>query len=182
MVDILTIDAVREQLEAIKPRHATSFTGADKKFIDRVYRRLFNKEVVNKGCNSCYKDAFVEIYCQIKKLKELPDMSAYRLKNGVVYTEPFTNHSYVGEVKDEDAERILAKYPAMIKKFARYPEDWEARCNKEAKGKRTRKPKTDAEPPKPVEGQDPQEDEQGQAQGAEPTETDAEGAKPQDNE
>lgn len=182
MVEILTIDAVREQLEAIKPRHATSFTGADKKFIDRVYRRLFNKEVSNKGCNSCYKDAFVEIYCQVKKIKELPDMSAYRLKNGVVYTEPFTNHSYVGEVKDEDAERILSKFPAMIKKFARYPEDWEARCNKEAKGKKTRKPKTEAKQPNPAEGQAPQDAEQEHTQEAEPTDAEAEGAKPQENE
>ena len=181
MVEILTIDAVRDKLEEFKARNATNFTGAEKKFIDRVYRRIFNKEVSNKGCNSCYKEAFIEIYCQVKKLKELPDMSAYRLKNGVVYTEPFTNHSYVGEVKDEDAERILSKFPAMIKKFARYPDDWEARCNKEAKGKRSRKPK-EPEQPKPVEAQAPQKAGQEQPQEENPTETDAEGAKPQDNE
>ena len=140
----LEIGGVRERLNDIKARFDLPLTGADKMFIERAYRRVFGHDVPNKksGCSNCYRDAFIVLFNQVKNMAKLPKPSDYALKNGVVYQVPFSGKAYVGDVPNEVAEGILAKFPNKISMFARYPEDWEKRVKKSAK-KAAKNDKTD---------------------------------------
>ena len=136
------VDAINERLNDIKKRFDKGFSSQDKVFIENVHQRLFGTGVKNKGCNSCYRDAFVLIVSKLKNLKNMPERSKYRLKSGAVYTEPFTGKTFIGDVKEEDAKRLLSLYPNLIDLFATYPEDWD----KPEKKSRKKSGETDTPP------------------------------------
>lgn len=125
----LKLNEVKSALEEMRPRFDAGFTGADKAYLDRVYYRLFGKEYPHKGtgCRDCYRDQYVIINAQLKKITELPNIK-YALKNGVVLAIPFTNKYISGVVAPEIAEEILRKNPQRANLFSILPEDWQKRC------------------------------------------------------
>lgn len=166
---MLEIGEVKERLAEIKGRFNLPLTGQDKAFIDRAYRRVFGHDVPNKksGCSNCYKDAFIVLFNQVKTMAKLPKPSDYALKNGVVYQVPFSGAAFVGDVPNEVAEQILAKFPNKISMFARYPEDWEKRAKKSSK-KAAKTDKTDKADEQPEPNVEQPTD--GEPTGGEPTE------------
>lgn len=113
----------------MKSRFQDGFSSSDKEFLDKLHRLLFNKEITNRGCNDCYRDAYLLISVKLKKLKEMPkNKSNYVLKAGAILFKAGDNKYYKNPLpNDEIPETYLAEDPQMISRFASYPTDWERR-------------------------------------------------------
>jgi hypothetical protein len=153
------IKEAREAMAAMEPHFKVGFSGKEREIIDYLHRLFFGAPVKKTACQSCYRDAYVLVSCRLKKENELPKRSNYELKKGIVYAPKAGVGFYAGEnIPDEVAEKWLAEFPHAIRKFARFPEDWEKRAaslndkGKEKKRKSKKEPKP-TESAAPVEGE-----------------------------
>lgn len=115
-------------LQEMESRYADGFSTLDRAFLDKVYYDLFGREITNRGCSDCYRDAYMEIKIKLKKNKAMPKKSDYMLKAGAVIS--FFGHSKAytsANLTNEVAEKYLAMNPANSKLFAELPDDWKAR-------------------------------------------------------
>lgn len=112
----------------MKSRYTDGFSTHDRTFLDKVYYALLGREITNRGCNDCYRDAYIEIKFKLKKDKAMPKKPDYRLKAGAVIS--FFGHSKAytsANLTNEVAEKYLAMNPANANLFAEMPDDWKAR-------------------------------------------------------
>lgn len=116
-------------LDDMKSRFQDGFSSSDKSVLEALHRTLFGKEIKNKACGECYKDAFVLINLELRKLKTMPKpKSNYTLKAGAMIRRPGENRAYINPLpNDEIPEKFLADFPQEIIRFAGFPPDWEAR-------------------------------------------------------
>jgi uncharacterized phage infection (PIP) family protein YhgE len=116
------------ELEEMKSRFDVGFSSLDRSKLDALYYAMFGKEITNKGCSDCYRDAYILITNKLRKDKSMPNKSDYKLKPGVViqfFGEPnfYTNPNLTNEV----AERYLALNTDNAKLFETLPDDWKDR-------------------------------------------------------
>lgn len=123
----MTIAEVRLQMQQMESHFYSGFSYLEQQFLERVNYTLFKKGISNKGCQDCYRDAFVIIRKTIKDMAELPQKSAYMLKAGVLLHKFGTSDFYILEMSEEAAENWLHENPDDITKFQRYPEDYKER-------------------------------------------------------
>ena len=115
-------------LENMKSRFNDGFSSKDRAIIDHLYFFIFGKEVTNKGCSDCYRDAYILIRTKLKTLGVMPTKSNYTLKAGAMIHPVGTSKFYTNPLpSDAVAEEFLSKFPEQIGIFASYPEDWEER-------------------------------------------------------
>ena len=112
----------------MKSRFNDGFSSKDRAIIDHLYFFIFGKEVTNKGCSDCYRDAYILIRTKLKTLGVMPTKSNYTLKAGAMIHPVGTSKFYTNPLpSDAVAEEFLSKFPEQIGIFASYPEDWEER-------------------------------------------------------
>lgn len=115
----------------MESRYNDGFSSLDRSYLDSLYYDLFGREITNKGCGDCYRDAYMEICIKLKKTKAMPKKSDFVLKAGAIIT-------FFGEAKcysnanltDEAALRFLALNPNNEKLFESLPSDWQTRLPK----------------------------------------------------
>ena len=99
-----------------------------KYLIRSIYKKVFRKEI-NETCNSCFTDAFFELYNLYKadkeKFSELFECE-YEMRYGAMLSE-FSNTETIctrNNVTNKLAEHHLRINPACIDQFEVFPEDW----------------------------------------------------------
>ena len=115
----------------MESRYNDGFSSLDRSYLDSLYYNLFGREITNKSCGDCYRDAYMEICIKLKKTKAMPKKSDFVLKAGAIIT-------FFGEAKcysnanltDEAALRFLALNPNNEKLFESLPSDWQTRLPK----------------------------------------------------
>lgn len=120
-----------QRLQEMESRYNDGFSSLDRSYLDSLYYNLFGREITNKGCGDCYRDAYMEICIKLKKTKTMPKKSDFVLKAGAIIT-------FFGEAKcysnanltDEAALRFLALNPNNEKLFESLPSDWQTRLPK----------------------------------------------------
>lgn len=127
----MTYESTMQRLQEMESRYNDSFSSLDRSYLDSLYYNLFGREITNKGCGDCYRDAYMEICIKLKKTKTMPKKSDFVLKAGAIIT-------FFGEAKcysnanltDEAALRFLALNPNNEKLFESLPSDWQTRLPK----------------------------------------------------
>ena len=110
----------------MESRYHSGFSSLDRSFLDSMYYMIFGKEITNKGCSNCYRDAYIEIYTKLKCEQKMPKKSSYQLKAGAVITffgssQAFTN----ANLTDEVAVKYLSLCEENAKMFSYLPDGWE---------------------------------------------------------
>ncbi len=127
----MTYEETIQRLQEMESRYNDGFSSLDRSYLDSLYFAFFGREITNKGCSDCYRDAYMEILIKLKKTKEMPKKSEYVLKPGAIITffgEPkcYTN----ANITDEAALRFLSQNPRNESLFEALPRDWEKRVEK----------------------------------------------------
>lgn len=118
-------------------------------FRDKELIQELHKEVLDIGfevttCSDCYRDAAIRIFTYLKKHGKMKEKREYALLNGALIQMAFGSSSLYtnANLTDEVAEEYLAIKPEKIILFAKYPEDWKARCSQRQAAKNGKKSKT----------------------------------------
>lgn len=117
------------KLSEMRSRYNAGFSPEDRKLLEMLHEKLFNKRITITGCADCYRDAYIIIINKLKKLGSMPTPSAYVLKRGAMLYDADNNNHYVSDIPTEVAERLLLQAPERIKLFQSYPKNWELRLS-----------------------------------------------------
>lgn len=114
----------------MESRYHSGFSSLDRSFLDSMYYMIFGKEITNKGCSNCFRDAYIEIYSKLKREQKMPKKSSYQLKAGAVITffgssQAFTN----ANLTDEVAVKYLSLCDDNAKMFSYLPDGWETQVS-----------------------------------------------------
>lgn len=123
-------DSTILRLREMESRYHSGFSSLDRSFLDSMYYMIFGKEITNKGCSNCYRDAYIEIYSKLKREQKMPKKSSYQLKAGAVITffgssQAFTN----ANLTDEVAVKYLSLCDDNAKMFSYLPDGWETQVS-----------------------------------------------------
>ncbi len=125
---MMTYEEATQRISEMKSRYDDGFSSQDRTYLDSLYFALFGKEITNKGCSNCYRDAFIEISIKLKKIKTMPKKSEFILKAGAVITFFGEQKCYTNaNMTDEAALRFLALNPNNERLFEKLPEGWRNR-------------------------------------------------------
>lgn len=117
-------------LQKMESRYTDGFSSLDRSFLDKLYYRLYGREISNRGCSDCYRDAYMEIRIKLKRDQAMPKISNYKLKAGAVISFFGESVAYTNaNLTDEVAERYLAKNANNASMFAELPDGWKDRVN-----------------------------------------------------
>lgn len=146
----MTYEEAMQRLSEMESRFDDGFSSLDRMCLDSLYFTLFGKEITNKGCSNCYRDAFIEISVKLKKTKAMPKKSEYVLKPGAIITFFGERQCYTNaNMTDEAALRFLSQNPLNESLFEKLPADWKDRivapANQTAEVSETEKDKRIAE-------------------------------------
>lgn len=127
----MTYEETMTRLKEMKSRYQDGFSSLDRSLLDSLYFNIFGREITNRGCSDCYRDAYMEILIYLKRNKAMPKKSDFVLKPGAIITffgEPkcYSN----ANITDEAALRFLAMNPSNEKLFEHLPEGWKSRLPK----------------------------------------------------
>lgn len=127
----MTYEETMTRLKEMESRYQDGFSSLDRSLLDSLYFNIFGREITNRGCSDCYRDAYMEILIYLKRNKAMPKKSDFVLKAGAIITffgEPkcYSN----ANITDEAALRFLALNPANEKLFEHLPEGWKSRLPK----------------------------------------------------
>lgn len=124
----MTYEETITRLKEMESRYQDGFSSLDRSLLDSLYFNIFGREITNRGCSDCYRDAYMEILIYLKRTKAMPKKSDFVLKPGAIITffgEPkcYSN----ANITDEAALRFLALNPSNEKLFESLPADWKSR-------------------------------------------------------
>ena len=127
----MTYEETMTRLKEMESRYQDGFSSLDRSLLDSLYFNIFGREITNRGCSDCYRDAYMEILIYLKRNKAMPKKSDFVLKPGAIITffgEPkcYSN----ANITDEAALRFLAINPSNEKLFEHLPEGWRSRLPK----------------------------------------------------
>lgn len=127
----MTYEETMTRLKEMESRYQDGFSSLDRSLLDSLYFNIFGREITNRGCSDCYRDAYMEILIYLKRNKAMPKKSDFVLKAGAIITffgEPkcYSN----ANITDEAALRFLALNPSNEKLFEKLPEGWRSRLPK----------------------------------------------------
>lgn len=121
-------EEVMTTLQSMKSRFNDGFSTLDRSYLDRLHYDIFGKDITNRGCSDCYRDAFILIINYLKKNKAMPQKCNYRLKPGAVIQFFGKSAIYSNpNLTDEIAEKYLSLNSDNKRMFSDLPSDWEAR-------------------------------------------------------
>lgn len=117
-------------LQEMESRYHDGFSSTDRSYLDTLYYEIFGREISNKGCSDCYRDAYMEIKIKLRKEKAMPKKCDYKLKPGAIIMFFGESVAYANpNLTNEVAERYLALNPTHSGMFAELPDDWKTRVN-----------------------------------------------------
>lgn len=124
----MTYEETMTRLKEMESRYQDGFSSLDRSLLDSLYFTIFGREITNRGCSDCYRDAYMEILIYLKRTNTMPKKSDFVLKPGAIITffgEPkcYSN----ANITDEAALRFLALNPSNEKLFESLPADWKSR-------------------------------------------------------
>lgn len=124
----MTYEETMTRLKEMESRYQDGFSSLDRSILDSLYFNIFGREITNRGCSDCYRDAYMEILIYLKRTNAMPKKSDFVLKPGAIITffgEPkcYSN----ANITDEVALRFLALNPSNEKLFESLPADWKSR-------------------------------------------------------
>ncbi len=127
----MTYEETMTRLKEMESRYQDGFSSLDRSLLDSLYFNIFCREITNRGCSDCYRDAYMEILIYLKRNKAMPKKSDFVLKPGAIITffgEPkcYSN----ANITDEAALRFLAMNPSNEKLFEHLPDGWKSRLPK----------------------------------------------------
>ena len=127
----MTYEETITRLKEMESRYQEGFSSLDRSLLDSLYCSIFGREITNRGCSDCYRDAYMEILIYLKRNKAMPKKSDFVLKAGAIITffgEPkcYSN----ANITDEAALRFLALNPSTEELFEKLPEGWRSRLPK----------------------------------------------------
>ncbi|MCM1138998.1 MAG: hypothetical protein NC453_10560 [Muribaculum sp.] len=126
----MTYEEAMQRLKEMESRFDDGFSSLDRMCLDSLYFTLFGREITNKGCSNCYRDAFIEISVKLKKTKAMPKKSEYVLKPGAIITFFGERQCYTNaNMTDEAALRFLSQNPLNENLFEKLPADWKERVS-----------------------------------------------------
>ena len=99
------------------------YSPEDRQIIEEIHLEEFGKKVRDCGCNDRYRDAVIELYSKLKRLKTMAKDQKYLLRPGVIIwigTEAYSRHN----LTDKVAKAYLKANPDARKKFEKLPEDY----------------------------------------------------------
>lgn len=121
-------EEVMTTLESMRSRFNDGFSTLDRAYLDRLHYDIFGRDITNRGCSDCYRDAFILILNYLKKNKAMPQKSNYRLKPGAVIQFFGKSAIYSNpNLTDEIAEKYLGLNSDNKRMFSELPNDWEER-------------------------------------------------------
>lgn len=122
----MTYEDTLQRINDMKSRFDDGFSSIDRSYLDSIYYYLFSREITNKGCSDCYRDAYIEITHYLSKHKTMPEKSVFVLKAGAIITFFGESKCYSNaNITDEVALRYLSLNPNNQKMFSSLPKDWE---------------------------------------------------------
>lgn len=123
-------------LAEMEIRYHDGFSFSDKEVIEQLHRQLLHREIENKSCSDCYRDAYMQIMILLKKNNAMPNPKVnYVLKGGAILRTAGSNKFYANPLpNDKVAEEYLAQFPDKINIFAQFPTDWEERVARRKAG------------------------------------------------
>lgn len=123
-------------LTEMEGRYHDGFSFSDKEVIEQLHRQFLHREIENKSCSDCYRDAYMQIMVLLKKNNAMPNPKVnYVLKGGAILRTAGSNKFYANPLPDDKvAEEYLAQFPDKINIFAQYPTDWEERVARRKAG------------------------------------------------
>lgn len=127
----MTYDETMNRLKEMESRYQDGFSSLDRSLLDSLYFNIFGREITNRGCSDCYRDAYMEILIHLKRTKAMPKKSDFVLKAGAIITffgEPLCYSN--ANITDEAALRFLSLNPSNEKLFESLPADWKSRFTK----------------------------------------------------
>lgn len=127
----MTYEETITRLKEMESRYQDGFSSLDRSLLDSLYFNIFGREITNRGCSDCYRDAYMEILIHLKRTKTMPNKSDFVLKAGAIITffgEPkcYSN----ANITNEAALRFLSMNPANEKLFEHLPEGWKSQLLK----------------------------------------------------
>lgn len=125
----MTYDYVMARLQDMKPRFDAGFSLSDRAFLTSLHSLLYNRTITLTGCSDCYRDAYLVMCNYLKKRKNMPIQTEYRLLPGAIIHEFGSSDYYSHNVPTPIAEKWLKADPSRITYFDRYPENWEERIS-----------------------------------------------------
>lgn len=112
----------------MESRYQSGFSSLDRSFLDSLYYELYGKAITNTGCSNCYRDAYIEICCKLKREKKMPKKSDFQLKAGAVITFFGSSVAYTNaNLTNEVALRYLSLNRDNEKMFSFLPSDLDER-------------------------------------------------------
>lgn len=124
---IHSVEQLNLALMEMKPHFDSGFTPEERDFLVEWHIRILGKDIPNRACSDCYRDAYILLTNKIKTMAQLPEQTDYKLKAGIVEHIFGSSKFYVLDLPTEVAETILREHPEKINEFQRYPADWETR-------------------------------------------------------
>lgn len=118
----MTIEEARVQIEELRSRFSQPYPTFDKETITRLYMEVCGKRMRATSCQTCYHDAVIEIYLQLKKNKMANDCK-YRLRAGFIINTPAIRGVYSNaNLTDDVARKYLELFPQKASMFEKLPE------------------------------------------------------------
>lgn len=141
----MKIDEAISRIAELRGRVTSGLSSMEKAEVARLYGEVLGKEFRQTSCRDCYRDACIEMELYLRKNGAMKEKSRYVLLNGVIIREFGTGKVYSNaNLTDKVAEDYLRQYPAQVKMFAAYPDDWVKRVNKSTKKRVVKKKEEEA--------------------------------------
>ena len=93
-------EEVMNRLSEMRSRFDEGFSPSDRLFLREMSVAILGKPVRNTSCKDCYRDAFIEISCKLKRLGAMPKEKKFYLRAGVLLH--FGGEMYVNENLTDD--------------------------------------------------------------------------------
>lgn len=89
------------RLSEMRGRYDDGFSSSDRLFLQEASIAILGRPVRNTSCKDCYRDAFIEIMCKLKKIGTMPKEKKFYLRAGVLLHfagECFVNENLTDEI------------------------------------------------------------------------------------
>lgn len=114
----MTIDEAKTKVESLRERFDAPYSQDDKKEIESLYKVVMGRTFRATSCQTCYHDAVIEIYLQLKKHGTMISEHSYVLQAGFIIHSPLFHEGKIftnANLTDDIAEEYLKQFPNASK-------------------------------------------------------------------
>ena len=132
----MTLSEAKREITGLRERYGAPYNSTDKDLIERLYWDVLGKVFKPTSCQTCYHDAVIEIYLQLKNHNSMAAERNYLLKAGAIINSPVFDNGKIysnANLTDDVAKRYLDMFPESVGLFQRLPEKTAEKPRKTAK-------------------------------------------------